>query len=851
MRTRITKAIPWLALTSAASFLAAGLVVLLPAPAVGQTESSAVTQTRTMENEYSYTEPAGKYKASVTVSQTKDLVRQRVKVSWSGLRPTGSGGVGSETFPVVVLQCWGKPAEVTQQTCWNGGANVGTLLDSSFVDPGTFDPAVFGTASASSFVPFRAKDDGKMYVGEQRDGGWPPDTVVKSNPTSFSSATQNAVYPNLYHGFTNPDGTGEADMELLTGFENPHLGCGSASPCSLVVIPIGDPRCKPDSALPRRHRGFCATPPLDESGARRASNWVSPTNWARKFTFDLSFRESPEACKLDNRLETGFAGSFYAYQVLNNSWQPKFCHDQNLFKLGYIALSDGEARGQFAGALGGTWQDGATNALLTSRPMEGEPAKPFVYAPVTVSSVVVSFTLDGLDGKEITELKLNARLLAKMLTQSYRTTSAAGLGHPALKNNPTWWGSDPEFAALNPAVGNLGDLLRDGSEYPVFSLGDLDAIHALTAYIAADKDAMAWLTGADDGHGMVVNPKFKQYQLPLGKLELRDDWVVTDQASQYAGEILLDRYANTADNLYNAAVAATQAWPQAFVTRSCVDPTKPETCSFKRKDQRQLGGHRAMVAVTTFGDSKVFNLRQAALQTAPGKFVAPNDQTLALALNGTKLDEKTGVLSTDFTKLSPDAYPGTSIVYAVVPTIGLSKTTADNYAKFLEYAAEPGQVRGYKAGQLPDGYVPLSTPMREQTTNAAKAVREQKGEVPAPPPGLAENPAAGLPLPPGHGGATNGAATGAGNTFAGNNQAPAAGTPSPSASPTGVPTVDKAATSVATRTDSSGFAKWVLPGLLAIAVLAGLIAFGAMVWTQPGHPVRRVLRAAVDRLRRS
>ncbi|MBP2320934.1 hypothetical protein JOF56_001319 [Kibdelosporangium banguiense] len=842
--TRFTRALPWLALSGVVTMLAAGLALLLPVTAAGQPASTAVTETRQMPTDYNYTAPAGTtYNASVTVSQTKDLVRQKVKVSWSGLRPT-NGAIGAANYPVVVLQCWGNKDRVTQQTCWNAGPGVGVeKLNVVFADKGTFDPAVFGPApSRDTSMPFKARDDGKLYNGLATSAGWPDGQVVKTNPTAYSIATANAVLPNSYQGFTNADGTGETDIELLTGFENPHLGCSSTAACSLVVVPIGDPVCKPDSALPANIRGQCRAGRVT---GRLASHWISPANWSRKFAFDLSFRESPTSCAIDSRPETGFSGSFYAFQVLNNSWRPKFCQDKKLFRLGYTALSDGEARGQFAGALTGTWQDGTTNALLTSRPVEGELAKPTVYAPVTVSGVAVSFVLDDQNLKEVTELNLNARLLAKMITQSYRSTSVISGEHPGLKGNPRWWGEDPEFRALNPHIpaDALFAINRDGSNYPVISLGDLDSIYALTAYIAADKDAVAWLNGANDGHGMFVNPKFHEYKLPVGLLELRDDFKDSNPGSPVYGQFLLSAYANVADSIYNAAVAVAQAWPYAGLSQSCVDPAKPETCSLKRVDQRQTGGFRAMLAITSLADSKVFGLRQAALQTAPGKFVKPDDYSLALALRGTKLDEKTGVLKPDFPKMHPNAYPGMSVVYAAIPTTGLSATTARDYAKFLDYAAEPGQVRGNAMGQLPDGYVPLSDPLREQTRNAAVAVREQKGQVPAPPPGLVDDPAGGLLPPPGDNT----------NNIAGNGNRPATSTPAsttpppPATSTTAPPTVDKASTTIATRTDSSGFAKWVLPGLLGVGALAGLIAFGATVWTQPQHPVRRALRAALRR----
>jgi hypothetical protein len=320
-------------------------------------------------------------------------------------------------------------------------------------------------------------------------------------------------------------------------------------------------------------------------------------------------------------------------------------------------------------------------------------------------------------------------------------------------------------------------------------------------------------------------------------LELRDDFKDNNPNSPVYRQILLSAYSNVSDNIYNAAVAVAQAWPYANLVQDCANPQDPKTCVLKRVSSRQKGGVRCLLAITTMGDSRVFGLRQASLATAPGKFVAPSDYSMALALRGTKLDQKTGILSTDFPKLHPLAYPGMSVVYAAVPTLGLSAASAGNYAKFLDYAAGPGQVPGLSLGQLPPGYVPLSDPLKEQTRNAAQAVRDQKGEIPAPPAGLATDPAAGL-LPPGPPAANQNVV----NTPT--TSAPAAPSSAPSSAP---PTVDKASTTAATRTDSSSLAKWALPGLLGLAGAAGLVAFGASVWTQPQHPVRRALRHVLRR----
>jgi hypothetical protein len=75
------------------------------------------------------------------------------------------------------------------------------------------------------------------------------------------------------------------------------------------------------------------------------------------------------------------------------------------------------------------------------------------------------------------------------------------------------------------------------------------------------------------------------------------------------------------------------------------------------------------------------------------------------------------------------------VVYLAVPTTGLGKTVAADLATVLQFAAGPGQTRGSGVGQLPAGYLPLTSQyglaaLSAYTATAAEAVATQSGKVP-------------------------------------------------------------------------------------------------------------------------
>ncbi|MGI5507163.1 hypothetical protein [Lentzea sp. CA-135723] len=789
-----------------------GLVLVLLWTSVGVVPASAAPETQTRDG------------MSVTVSQTSDLVRQRVKVSWSGLTPTKGSGANA-SYPVAIMQCWGAPAEVTQQRCWSAGR---AMEPATFIDTAPWDPVQYGDygdlgLNLATVLSFTARD-GKRYSWEPvqvDDAGvpvaWPDGSVRAGAPPDLTQDTYNFIQPPTLLGETRADGKGAVDIELLPAEQLPSLGCSDTAACSLVVVPIGEPRCNPDLSGLVEDWALGCEPGAENSSLRSAATWKSPVNWEKRFTFPLSFRKTQQVCAQDDREETGLSGSPYLNQLMS-SWRPKFCLDGGLFKLGYTSLGEGDARRQFLRNLTEKRADGV-NAVLTSRPPDGEASRPVVYAPVAVTGFTVAYLLDDAAGAEVGSLNLTPRLLLKMLTQSY-TGAAPGIEtHPAIAGNPAWWGSDPELAAANPGLALRGFGVEP-SAYPLLVQGDLDLTWALTAYIASDPAAVAWLGGAPDEWGMKVNPKFQATALPFAAVELRDDWKVPATSATYKNQLWFNLIANQVPSVVASAVALVQGRPMATTNESL----EGDRFVYKRPERQQTGS-RALLAVTDLADTSVFGLRSASLRTRTGEYVAPNRTTMAFGLNATTIDAKTGILQIDQSKVDGRAYPGTSLVYAGVPTSQLPQAQADRYATFLEYAAGAGQDYGIEIGKLPDGYLALTDPLRQQARDAAKAVREQKGVVPPPPPAVVDNPA-GLPI------------AGRDNVRKPEN----APVPSSVAPPSPAPSSTAVTTSSSTRADSSAFGRWALPVLLGLGLLAGLVAPLVPAVSSPEHPLRRLFR---------
>ncbi len=160
-------------------------------------------------------------------------------------------------------------------------------------------------------------------------------------------------------------------------------------------------------------------------------------------------------------------------------WRPTFCTNKKLFPFVHVQTSDEAARNLVS--------TGAVDAAFSSRAPDAGFARPVAQAPVALSGFAISYNIDDANGVPITQLRLNARLLAKLLTQSYAADPLVRTYDSQISNNPINLASDPEFRKLNPGLTQTFDDAQAGTLIALSTESDL--MYALTSYINADTEA--------------------------------------------------------------------------------------------------------------------------------------------------------------------------------------------------------------------------------------------------------------------------------------------------------------------------------------------------------------------------
>ena len=715
---------------------------------------------------------------SVTVDNTTSLRNfQEIGVSWSGAHPTGgiiadqnSGDARGEEYPVVLLECRGS-GDIDPSTCWTATAaeryqeSFNTAFPPARVDryataaerqavAGAPDPRpqnCLSPAPTERWVPF-AGANGTVYAGGSGGcGGMAPEAANVGGLSLPSNTT---------YGVTSPDGTGEAKFDVWTGENNASLGCSSTVPCALVVVPIMGISCDvageglPAADRPNEDQKADADALCRKSGQFQPGQVVSPTgrfdvavsgalwwsasNWRNRITVPLSFAPPSNACDVVSNAD---GIDIYGSELMTQAaiqWAPHFCLDSKLFKVKHVQTAEPAART----LLGNASIDAAFSSGVPDEPYK----RPVVNAPVAVTGFAISFAVDDAKGHALTTLRLTPRLLAKLLTQSYPAVNALKEEYAALAKNPLNVSLDPEFQTLNPAV-TKGVAASESASTLLSLSSDSDVLSALTAYIDADPDARAWLNGTPDPWGMVVNPNYKAIALPTASWPLLDSF---EPPKMYASD--------TNDCLYNNPVPylpliaapmarlapIAQAMQFALANSQTVCQQRAEGSSEGEKLValgRQTPGFRFMLGLTSLADVHRYGLDAASLATQGDNFVAPSAESLRAATAMLKPDAATNTWPIPYASLRSQAagaaaYPGTMVVYASVPTAGLSSKDAGNYAAFLRYVTTDGQTPGAEVGKLPDGYLPLTAAnnlggMATYAAAAADAIAAQGGVVPS------------------------------------------------------------------------------------------------------------------------
>ncbi|MER8186596.1 hypothetical protein [Kitasatospora sp. NPDC094015] len=677
----------------------------------------------------------------VTVAQTTHLVNQVVAVTWTGGRPTTPSPMIFGQNYLSIMQCWGDADTGPDREQCQYGATKGDNRGGDFVagrqlNPGRVlvDPAETIKPTGPNqnvFAPFRPFD------------GSPAETGGSSQYFSLQSTNEVPYAP------TRADGTGQVFFEIQTGSEAAGLGCGNTPKgepgpfaegrrCWLVVVPRGSTEVDGST--------------LTNPSARLQSSPLSATNWSHRLVVPLRFEPVGLSCPLgSSELATG--GTEFAAEMVWR-WQPALCRSAGrIFNFGQA--TDDVARLRLTRDNPGLLYLGAPLA-----PGDQAEGRTPVYAPLAVSGLTLAFDIESQsnsltppetakrDGQRIQEMNLTPRLVAKLLTQSYRF--AVNPGDPRVPaGNPRDLVSDPEFLDLNPQFRSLS--FPSGIADLLLPSPDGDLALAVWKWVLADPAAKAFVDGEVSARwhdsintGFLADstavPPVPKQELPVPGYPKPDGY-----CQQFDKESDRPEWCNLDGHPYanNMAEAARAAARGDTMARSEWDPSTIPASLKKANPQAQ--GLRGILALTTTAQAARYGLSTAKLRNGAGEFVGPTDAAMLAAANAATPTAVPDVPQVDPTGRTAGAYPLTTITYAATVPSAIGATDGKAYADLLRYAVAEGQQPGIAIGQLPFGYVPLPEAMRARTRAVAQAVQDRAGKPESDPEPAPEEPATAPP----------------------------------------------------------------------------------------------------------
>lgn len=701
-----------------------------------------------------------------TVNQTENLTNQAVSVSWTGGTPTEQGFVEFESDYVQIMQCWGEddgtdpehPGPPPEQ-CVYGAADAvygGRLNGFGFGNytltrvmategwP-SFDPTAGAYEASTGIVwrPFKAVDG--TVVNSFVDPAFDPSVEGGQfwlNPY-FNVVTTNEI-PGAR---TLGNGEGTALIEVATGVESPGLGCGQrvavdggplATPkCWLVIVPRGS-----------AEQENAGRPPFDAVATSPLADGV----WENRVAIPLEFNPVDSPCAIGGD-QRRLGGTELLLPAITN-WQPSLCADASNPPFVYGVTGDSVARQQLlAGSAG------APEMIAVSSPIDPSsvPAtSPIVYAPLTASGVTIAFNYErnprldapddelALAGVGVRDINLTPRLVAKLLTQSYRIQTAIGSPSPYqwAKGNPPDLGSDPDFIRFNPEF----ELLTTGNARNFGGLSmpalNSDAAELVWRWILADPEARAWLDGAPDEWGMAVNPVYATtaaenangvaFADPVPENFPKSDpyCYVGPDAVGPTGPITPPPLCGTDWLPYTQSFREGAQFTRAASDRAKIErnafPYTPDT--YYKREGPQTPGRRSALSLTDTPSAEQYGLRTARLSRAGDNgagrtFVAPDTTGLTKGIAATTAGADPSVRETDPAVDAPGAYPLTMLTYGAIRPLALDDGARADYARLVDYAVGDGQDPGFEPGQLRPGYAPLTAELREAARTAAVTIR--------------------------------------------------------------------------------------------------------------------------------
>ncbi|NLP84702.1 hypothetical protein HF576_12650 [Microbacterium sp. CFH 90308] len=749
-----------------ASLIGAGGAVLQAEPAAAA-EDDATSSAVTLTNKDDALEPEGAPfpDLEVTISQTKDMVSQGIRVSWTGGEKSAKPdqNQGGANF-LQIAQCWGEdpdnPGHPDRRTCqYGGGRAPGSDRDGSIeleaLHPEDQKYSADVGGYAYSGIPFVASNsegivDEYAAPADRVLNNFSAPGVVKpedqradmANNQFFSAYTTNEV---RWAG-AGADGSGSVPFEVQTAMESTALGCGTPIPqpdgtavgqsCWLVIIPRGT--------------GDTGVSNITRSGLY----WDA---WEHHLAVELEFKPLGVRCQI-GEAERQLAGSELVAGAVA-SWQPGLCRGENGAP---FVLSEGSEADAAARAAGTE----PSPLAFTSRPLDlaaiGDATDPLAYAPVAIAGVALTFAIDrepnpntenpqyrDRAGLPFTEMKLTPRLVAKLLTASYldalpNRADKDHLGRDIDGDGDIEWNPrtivwDPEFRKINDPEWSEQVIIGASIADALLPSGRSDAAVRLWEYVLADPDARAWLDGADDGHGMFVNPWYSTnpdvqplgvgLALPAEDFPKADPVTKPDETTKGGtGEINLVTWRPYTPSLAEGAHHVLRG--DGLILGNW-EPL-PEPAKFG-KSQRNLFGSQRVIGLTSTPAASLYHTVTASLRNPAGQFVAPTQDGLAAAAAAmTPTPAQPRVLQYDLrgdtVKGATTSYPLTMPVYAALNPQQTDEELRGVYANLIRYAVEEGQSPGTDVGELPPGYAPLPGSWVEQALVMADSI--ERGSLP-------------------------------------------------------------------------------------------------------------------------
>jgi hypothetical protein len=692
----------------------------------------------------------------ITLSQTQALTHQGLVISWTGAPVTSPGDLATNYLQV--MQCWGDSSPTPEQ-CQFGAPSSGILSSMGNGAAGRdLAPGEDPLQPYNSRTRVPVTDDNPYLVAYSYPFLPAPRDGVSGEKTwdfqqYFSSATTNEISAAP----TGEDGTGRITMEVQTALEAPHLGCGA----DVTVSGVTSPRKCWIVVVPRTTVNPNGTAGSVNGGGRISGSAFSASNWRDRIAIPLDFQSVSHACPIGQQ-EQRVAGTELVADAVT-SWQPALCGSGTTY--GFSQIGDDEVRSLITGDITDAPRMGFVAEPVSTSATQG---KPMFYAPVAQSAIVVAYNIDynvtrtstvfPKNGTPLTNLVLNARLIAKLLTQSYQVdVPGYARKNPVVRdNNPYSIVTDPEFVALNPDFAGWAEGFPPGLLVP---LGNADFNKHVWQWLRADPKAAAFLNGTPDEFGMRINPAFQALNLAQGEASLsfpKSDLTTalgTNEPDEPGfGTLDMRPYMNDLHESANRALRADGN------VKSVWDITKfpPRYSAYPP----QALGHRFMLALTDSVSAYRYGLSTAALINQNGEAVSPDEHGILTGLTSRTASSVAGVTVPNFTAKVAGSYPLAELTYAVVNACSSSEKQRSDYAKLLDFAVTTGQTPGVEKGKLPLGFIPLTAEQVSAAQSTIAAINDSakltslcpKDPAPVTPPVVVPGSSGGTTDPDGAGG---------------------------------------------------------------------------------------------------